>query len=178
MRLFVAIDIPAGVRENLGALLDRLRPAAKLNWTTVERLHITTKFIGEWPEDRIEEMKRLLHGMDAAGAFEIGITGLGWFPHSRNPRVLFAGVQGGEPLQALAQATEQATHRLGIPLEERAYSPHLTLARVRDRVPLEALKRAIDALESTAFGTFRAQAFHLYLSSAGRYTKLAEFRLV
>jgi 2'-5' RNA ligase len=177
MRLFVAIDIPSGVQQKLGALLSHLRPAAKLAWTTVERLHITTKFIGEWPEDRLDEMQLALRSVNPEGAFEIAIAGLGWFPNARNPRVLFAGVKGGERLNALARATEEAVLRLGIAAEKRAYSPHLTLARIRDRMPLDALKRAIGALESTDFGMFRAQAFYLYLSSAGRYTKLAEFPL-
>jgi RNA 2',3'-cyclic 3'-phosphodiesterase len=178
MRLFVAIDIPADAQMALGALLNHLRPTAKLSWTSVDKLHITTKFIGEWQEDRIEEMKQSLEGMDRTGAFEVTIAGLGWFPDARNSRVLFAKVDGGEPLRSLAKATEGAAHRLGIPAETRACSPHLTLARVRDRVSLDALKRAIDALASTDFGTFRAQTFYLYLSSAGHYTKLAEFSLV
>jgi 2'-5' RNA ligase len=177
MRLFVAIDIPARVQETLSTLLDRLRPLAKLSWTTVDHLHITTKFIGEWPEDRLEEMKRALAEMKQAGQFEIEIAGSGWFPNARNPRVLFAGVHAGEPLNALARATVDSVHRLGVAQEVRPYSPHLTLARIRDHVPLDALRQAIAAVESTSFGVFRAKSFFLYLSRAGRYTKLAEFPL-
>jgi len=178
MRLFVAIDIPAGVQETLGALLNRLRPTAKLAWTTVERLHITTKFIGEWPEERMEEMKAALAGVDRPGAFEIAIQGLAWFNNGRNSRVLFADVKAGEPLHALARATEETVHRLGIEVGKRAYSPHLTLGRMRDPVPLDDLNRAIDGLASTDFGVFSATSFYLYQSSAGRYTKLAEFSMV
>jgi len=183
MRLFTAIEIPAPVKDHLRGLLDHLRPAAKppvakLSWTRVEDLHITTKFIGEWPEQRLEEMKLALAKVGSIGAFDIAIRGLGWFPNpSPHPRVLWAGVIAGSPLQALAHATESAVHALGVAKENREYSPHLTLARIREGAPLEALHRAIDSLPSCDFGSFRATGFHLYLSAAGRYTQLAAFSI-
>ena len=177
MRLFAAIDLDAEVRNKLAELLKRLRPLAKLSWTTPDRMHVTTKFIGEWPEDRLEEMKRTLASVGSPGCVEIEISHLGWFPNSRHPRVFWAGVHGGEPLQSLAHATEEAVFELGVPREERAYSPHLTLARIRESVPVDALQKEIDALGAIRFGMVQACAFHLYLSHAGRYTRLAEFPL-
>lgn len=182
MRLFTAIDIPGEVQENLRILLERLRPTAKLSWSAIEKLHITTKFIGEWPEERLEEMKAALRTMTAKGGIEIGVRGLGWFPNIRNPRVFWAGVEGGEELKSLARETEQAVHTIGVPVEDREYSPHLTLARIRERVPharlhMDALIRMIGSIASTDFGSFRARAFYLYLSRAGQYSKLAEFGL-
>ncbi len=178
MRLFTAIDIPGGITGKLGALVDRLRPKAKLSWTSVEKMHITTKFIGEWPEDRLDEMKRTLAGVRATGGIEIAIRGLGWYPNARDPRVFWAGIEAGEPLRSLAKATDQAVHAIGVPFEDREYSPHLTLARIRKRVSLNALRRDVEAVESTDFGSFRATDFYLYLSRAGAYTKLAGFALV
>jgi 2'-5' RNA ligase len=177
MRLFTAIDIPGEVQSHLRALLDRLRPAAKLGWSTVEKLHITTKFIGEWPEDRLEEMKAALGKVVAPGEVRIAVRGLGWFPNPRNPRVFWAGVEGGDQLKSLARATEQAAGAIGVPVEDREYTPHLTLARVRDRVPLDALVRTNGSLTCTDFGSFPARSFYLYLSRAGQYSKLAEFAL-
>jgi 2'-5' RNA ligase len=177
MRLFTAIDISGEVRDNLRALLHRLRPAAGLKWSPVENLHVTTKFIGEWPRERLEEMKQTLARIPTPGAIEIAIRGLGWFPNSKSPRVFWAGVHAAAPLSALVAATDLATAKAGVPSETRPYSPHLTLARIRDRVPLDALAKAIAALGSDDFGSFRAAAFFLYLSSAGKYTKLAEFPL-
>src|SRR5712691_7491908 len=167
MRLFTAIDISEEVKDNLRALLHRLRPAAKLQWSPVENLHVTTKFIGEWPQERLEEMKQTLSRVPTPGAPDIAVRGLGWFPNSKSPRVFWAGVHGAEPLAALAAATELATANAGVPSETRPYSPHLTLARIRDRVPLEALRKAITALGSEDFGSFRASAFFLYLSAGG-----------
>ena len=178
MRLFTAIDIPEDVVEALRALLNRLKPLAKLSWSRVENLHITTKFIGEWPEERLDEMKRSLAATPAPGPIEITVRGLGWFPNERRPRVFWAGVEGGEPLRALANATEQAVTQLGVPVEERPYSPHLTLARIKHAVPLNALRAALESLPSGCgfdFGSFQASGFFLYLSANGRYTQLARF---
>jgi 2'-5' RNA ligase len=178
MRLFTAIDIPEDVMEGLRSLLKRLMPLARLSWSRVENLHITTKFIGEWPQERLEELKRALAATPAPGPIEIAVRGLGWFPNQRRPRVFWAGIDGGEPLRELAQATEKAVARLGVPAEKRAYSPHLTLARIREAVPLDGLRGALEALPSECgfdFGSFRASSFFLYLSANGRYTQLARF---
>jgi 2'-5' RNA ligase len=190
MRLFTAIDLPENVEAHLADLIARLRPLSgaahgpndkKLSWTRAGNLHVTTKFIGEWPEQRLEEMKRALRSVGSAGPIAITIRGIGWFPNARNPRVLWAGIQAGEPLQSLAHATEAAVHSIGVAKEDREYSPHLTLARIRERVPqrssLDPLRAAATELESAEFGGFRAIAFYLYLSAGGRYTKLAEFGL-
>jgi 2'-5' RNA ligase len=96
--------------------------------------------------------------------------------------VLFVGVKAGPALAELAAATEEATTALGVPRDNRAFKPHLTLARIKDTsVPLAPLRQAISKLESTDFGVFCAQAFHLYRSAPGPagsiYTQLAEIRL-
>jgi 2'-5' RNA ligase len=179
MRLFTAIDIPDELRERLRELLARWKPLARIHWSPVANLHITTKFIGEWPEARVEEIKIALHAMAPMGAFDISVHGMGWFPDNRRPRVLWAGIEGGEALGKLAHATEQAVAALGVPVEERVYSPHLTLARIREAVPLNALIGAVShARESAAdFGAFRATEFFLYLSAGGKYTRMEAFSL-
>jgi RNA 2',3'-cyclic 3'-phosphodiesterase len=105
------------------------------------------------------------------------VRGLGWFPNARNPRVLLAGVTAGEALPRLARAIDAALHSIGVPKDDRDYSPHLTLARIRDHAPLDALRKAVDSAEDTEFGSFVADEFYLYLSAAGKYTKLAQFGL-
>jgi RNA 2',3'-cyclic 3'-phosphodiesterase len=180
MRLFVAIDIPAEIKDALRCFVSRLRPTAKIGWSPVDNLHITTKFIGEWPEPRLDEMKRALASMPVAGAIDITVKGVGWFPNARRPRVFWAGVERGELLWALAQATEQAAVKLGVPIEQRDYSPHLTLARIREAVPLDHLHQTIAALPAGCgfdFGSFSATQFFLYLSAGGKYTQLAGFPL-
>ena len=180
MRLFAAIDIPADVTEALRAFVDRLRPTAKIAWSPVENLHITTKFIGEWPEPRLDDMKWTLASVPVRGAIEITVKGVGWFPNSRRPRVFWAGVNGGEPLRTLARATEQTLAPLGVPVEEREYSPHLTLARIREAVALDRLRATIESFPAGCgfdFGFFKATQFFLYLSAGGKHTQLAGFPL-
>lgn len=174
MRLFTAIDLPPEMLEKLGQFLSRLRPLAKLRWTAVENLHITTKFIGEWPEARLDEMKMALRGVVQNGSIDIAVHGVGWFPDQRRPRVFWAGVDGGEPLSALAQATEGAVSKLGVPVEPRPYSPHLTLARVKDAVKTDGI---VSAAGNPDFGGFQPASFFLYLSLNGKYSKLEEFAL-
>jgi len=159
----------------LRALLNRLRPMAKLQWSPVENLHITTKFVGEWPEDRVEDMKQALSQVASPGPFEIHVSRLGWFPNASHPWVFWAGIESGDSLLTLAQATEEALAKIGVPKDDRPYSPHLTLARVKDRARLDALHKGIEATRSTDFGVFRPAEFFLYLSSGGKYKKLAAF---
>jgi 2'-5' RNA ligase len=173
MRLFTAIDLPPHMLDLLGHFLARLRPLAKLRWTAVENLHITTKFIGEWPEARIDEMKTALNGVRSP-AINIAVRGVGWFPDARRPHVFWAGTEAGEPLAALAHATDEAVAKLGVPRETRVYSPHLTLARIKDQ---EAVDAFLKAAGNPDFGAFQASSFFLYLSLNGKYSKLAEFPL-
>ncbi len=180
MRLFTAIDIPSDLTEALRSFVSRLRPTAKISWSPVENLHVTTKFIGEWPEQRLEEMKRALASVPVAGAIKVTVKGIGWFPNERRPRIFWAGVDGGEALRTLARATEEAVAELGVPVEKRDYSPHLTLARIRETVALDRLQQTLQSFPSGCgfdFGSFGATQFFLYLSAGGRYTRLAGFPL-
>jgi 2'-5' RNA ligase len=179
MRLFTGIELPAEILRNLEGLMDALRPAARLKWSPIDNFHLTTKFIGNWPDERLEEVVAALRGLPARPAIEIAIGGLGWFPNPRAPRVFWAGVKAGEELAQLARDTDKVLAPCGIPPESRAFSPHLTLARIKEPVPLGDLRQAIAGLESDDFGRFTACRFHLYRSelrpSGSLYTKLAAF---
>ena len=179
MRLFTAIDIPVELKQRLRAFVDRLRPAAKVTWSPVENLHVTTKFIGEWPEASLTRLKTALAALPKPGSFEICVHGIGWFPNPRNPRVFWAGIEVSEALRKLAADTEETTAALGVPREDRGFHPHLTLARRRDPAPLDKLRQILETLspDSTDFGRFSAKSFFLYLSAGGKYTKLQEFPL-
>ncbi len=177
MRLFTALDIPGEITARLRAFVDRLRPAAKLTWSPMENLHVTTKFIGEWPESRLHEIMDALATVPPPGRVEIGIRGVGWFPNAQNPRVFWAGVESAPVLQTLARDTEQAVAKLGVPVEDREFHPHLTLARRRDTAPLERLRSVLGIVNPPDFGVFRPTSFFLYQSAGGRYTRLKEFPL-
>jgi len=178
MRLFTAIDLPPEILGRVAELITQLRPSARIRWSPVENLHITTKFIGHLPDERLAEVNSALASLSPRQPIEIRIAGLGFFPNAKSPRVFWAGVQGGPALAALAQGTDRALTRFVEP-EARAYSPHLTLARIKEPGPLAALHKKIQALAEPEFGSFVADRFYLYLSKPGPggsvYTKLSEF---
>jgi 2'-5' RNA ligase len=179
MRLFTAVDIPPDVIRRLDRLVSELRPTARIAWSPVANLHITTKFIGEWPEARADELIQALRGLSRREPIPIEVHGLGFFPNPRAPRVFWAGVHAPGALGELALETDRALARLGVPSESRAFSPHLTLARIKTPVTLEELHKAIAALASTDCGAFTVDRFFLYRSkltpSGSIYTKLSEF---
>jgi 2'-5' RNA ligase len=181
MRLFTALDLPPEVVRTLDALLDRLRPAARIKWSPPANLHVTTRFIGAWPEERLLDLRAALAGLPNYPPIPIRIRKLGFFPNPHSPRVFWAGVEASPDLAALAVATDRALDPLGLKPEGRPFSPHLTLARIKERVPLQKLGEAIAALPSLDFGGFSADRFFLYQSRPGPagsvYTKLAEFPL-
>ncbi len=181
MRLFTAIDLPPEVVRKLDQLITSLKPSARLHWSPARNLHITTKFIGEWPEARQAELVQALAALEPNEPISIQVRSLGFFPNPRAPRVFWAGVHAPPSLAELARQTDRALHRLGVPLETRPFSPHLTLARIKEPLPLDRLHSSLAALPSTEFGAFTASSFHLYQStlnpSGSVYTRLAEFPL-
>jgi 2'-5' RNA ligase len=181
MRLFVGLDVPSEMRRNLELLLHLLRPKADIQWSPMGNLHLTTKFIGEYPDGDLGQLRSALELVYRPGPLKIAIRGLGWFPNPHHPRVFFAGIDAPEGFARLAAETEQACETLGIPAENREFHPHLTLARIRRPTDLAGLRKAVAELPSQDFGAFTATAFHLYRSElrpgGSLYTKLASYPL-
>jgi RNA 2',3'-cyclic 3'-phosphodiesterase len=179
MRLFTAIDLPSEILLRLERLLSALRSEALINWSPLDNLHITTKFIGSWPDERLEELNAALASLPPRGPFEIELKNLGWFPNPRRPRTFWIGVHG-EALHQLARDTEELLVPLGIARETREFSPHLTLARIKTPVPLQRLMATVDEMQPAALGHFSPASFALYRSDPGSnasiYRKLREYR--
>ncbi len=180
MRLFTAIDLPQEILLRLERLVAALRPEALIKWSPLDNLHITTKFIGEWPEARMEELHEALAEVAPRASFEVEVRQLGWFPNERSPRVLWAGVDGGAALSTLASETEKRLISLGVPAEDREFSPHLTLARIKSPVPLRALRQKVQELQPAPVGKFLVSQFTLFRSDPGSnasiYRKLREYK--
>ncbi len=180
MRLFTGIALAPGVQNTLAGVLRDLRPLAALNWSPVENLHITSKFIGQWPEERLGELQAALGGMHPETGFEVSIARFGYFPNPHRPHTLFAGVHAGAGLAELAGRIDEALEPLGVARETRPYAPHLTLARIKQQ-NIRALREHIAKMTNFDFGTFPVTEFHLYLSkpaSTGSvYTPLSSYAL-
>ncbi len=137
IRSFVAIELDAGIQEALGQLERRLKqaPLGRLGrWVAPECIHLTLKFLGDVPAERVPEIAQAIKMASAGTApFEIAVAGLGCFPNATRARVIWVGIE--EPSGALASlqaALERELARLGFKPEGRGFTPHLTLARVRD----------------------------------------------
>jgi len=177
LRLFVAVDVPEEVKDNLRSATARFRdriPGAR--WTNTDAWHVTVKFLGTtWP--RLVEEVRATVGAVAGeqGRFETALTDLGAFPSPTRARVLWAGLADEDGRFAeLAASLDRALEEHFDP-EQRAFTPHLTLARL---VPPRNLREFVPDLVGTnvASERFAAAALVLYrshLSPAGaRYEPL------
>jgi 2'-5' RNA ligase len=182
MRLFIGIALAPNLADRLSEVLNELRPAASIAWSPVENLHITSKFIGEWPEHRLTEVTSALGSVAVAAPFAVTLAGFGFFPNPHQPHSFFAGVHAEAALNELAAAIERALVPLGVRPETRPYRPHVTLARIRRTSDIRALREHVAATPDFHFGGFDVSAFHLYLSTPGEsrslYTKLATYDLM
>ncbi|MDK3073691.1 RNA 2',3'-cyclic phosphodiesterase [Sedimentitalea sp. JM2-8] len=179
MRVFVAIDIPEQVRAELEALQSELTIGRSV---PSDNLHLTLCFLGEQPEQAVEEAHLALSVLRAA-AFDLQLAGVGSFGN-RAPRVIFADVARNADLAALEQRIARSLRRAGLQFEKRRFRPHVTIARLPRAVPPSELAMARDFLaDHAAFkgSPFRVADFRLYRSvltpRAALHDTLACYRL-
>jgi 2'-5' RNA ligase len=138
IRLFIAIELPDKVKRELMALQQRLavEPSAGIKWVSPQGIHLTLKFLGWVAPNRVEDIKTAIaEAVKPFAPFEVGLSGLGGFPNLRRLNVVWCGLTGDvSRLGDLQQSIEQHVSPLGYPTENRAFSPHLTLARLREDV--------------------------------------------
>lgn len=132
-RLFIAMELPADVRQELAAVQQRLaRRAPGLRWVAADQMHLTLVFLGETPDERQAGVQQ---AMDAAVAgvppLELALGNLGTFGRPEAPRVIWVALQGPPALAALQARLAGACAALGIPADPRPFTPHLTLGRAR-----------------------------------------------
>ena len=183
MRLFVALEVPAAVRENLASLLQTLRAVSpQTRWVRLENLHVTLKFIGEVPQTKLAGIRDALSGVRSKQLVTLDFRGLGFFPNEKHPRVFWAGIVASPNLKTLAADIDGATEKLGIPREQRPFSPHLTLARFGSPGLPEKLRAAIQENAARELGSLRTSQFHLIESklqpSGAEYTTLESLPFV
>lgn len=158
IRLFTAIEIPETVRTRLSFLQGGV-PGAR--WSPAENLHLTLRFIGEVDEAQASDIDDMLAAIKAP-AFQLTLRGAGEFG-GRDPHALWIGVAPSEPLMRLAAKIESALQRMGLAPETRKYSPHVTLARLRD-APLAKVREFLNAQATFDSGPFPVRRFGLYSS--------------
>jgi len=171
IRAFIAFDLSPEIQKRLDEVSRQLMTvlgASSLRWTPVQNIHLTLKFLGDVSTANLEILKKIMQSeAGRVEAFEISVGQIGAFPSASRPRVLWAGVQAPEQLAALQKSLENEIALVGYPPEERAFSPHLTLARVtRTASPgdLRKVREAIEKSQVGLLGTVRVDAMHLYRS--------------
>ena len=136
LRLFVACELPAEMKAALSSLQEALRKkgAPRVRWVRPEGIHLTLKFLGAVPQDKVAAIcEALAPTVQGIPPLALSLAEVGTFGDRRGPRVIWVGMQGDlEPLARLQQRIEKALEPLGFPPERRAFSPHLTVARVPD----------------------------------------------
>lgn len=188
LRLFFAVPVPAEARDRVGELIDLVQHevgdgTARIRWVRVEGLHLTLRFLGPTPEDRVAPLEASADALARTAApFKVQLSGGGAFPTLARPRSLWVGVrEGADRLANLADGLTEAAGACGLVLDTRPFAPHLTIGRT-DGLRLgpmaaRALEHAADGLEVG----FRVESFMLFRSFLGggpaRYEALHEARL-
>ena len=170
MRLFIGVEMNQSVQEATRDVIDdlrarsaRLAPRAKITWSAPERLHVTIRFIGEADETKARAIRSALGPTIDAPVFDVTVEGVGAFPPKGPPRVFWAGLADGRTgLLEVEHAVSQRLETL-VPAEDRPYSPHLTLARVKEPA---GLSRAtlLEGLTERHFGTVHVDTITLFES--------------
>jgi 2'-5' RNA ligase len=171
VRLFVALEIPAAVRDNLAALIEDLRNLSsrladkRPRWVRPENLHVTLKFIGEVAPGKLDGIREALSAVRSSAPLDLHYRGLGF--------------QATPNLPSLAADIDRALETQDVARERRTFAAHLTLARFEPPGLHEKLRAAIQTSGEREFGSFQARQFHLIESrlnpSGAAYTTLATF---
>ena len=165
IRAFIAVNLAASVTEEIAKVQPILQEAkGDIRWTRVEGLHLTLKFLGDIARGQVELiLKALGTVLCERSPLRILAQGLGVFPNVRRPRILWVGLRG-EGLQELSTAVETALMPLDFPPEERPFTPHLTLGRVRSLRGWERVLAVVKEYEHVHFGESMVNQVTLYQS--------------
>ncbi|MEJ2263407.1 MAG: RNA 2',3'-cyclic phosphodiesterase [Anaerolineales bacterium] len=171
IRSFIAIDLPPKIQTRLENISDQLQERLEgvpVRWVPVGNIHLTLKFLGDVSESNLEVLKDVLQTVVSGHpTFEISVGGLGAFPKSKRPRVIWIGIEAPQDLSVVQRNIEAETTRLGYAPEKRPFSPHLTLGRVSRNAKSRDIRQVAEVLKSYKvgyLGVARIEAVHLYRS--------------
>ena len=158
-RLFVAVDLPSEIKKEIGTISFGL-PGAR--WIPADQLHLTLRFIGEVDGNLFKDIKEMLSSVTTE-PFAMRLKGVGHFPPRKRPRVIWVGIEANDSLLRLRGKIESVLVRRGLEPEGRKYSPHITVARLKDTPAVKA-GNFIAANGLFASPSFTVQEFLLYSS--------------
>jgi len=185
MRTFIAIEIPGEIKEEMAKIQEQLKHSSAVDagWTRPEGIHLTLKFLGEAPEANVPEIMNVLTGiMVGVETFSLDLAGVGTFPNPASARVVWVGI-GGETdrLLKLQAEVEDGMARLGFERENRKFTPHLTLGRIKYIRSRKAWLGALEIVKDIRFPSFVVNAISLMKSelkpSGAAYTELGKIEM-
>jgi RNA 2',3'-cyclic 3'-phosphodiesterase len=166
-RVFIAIQTPVELQQVLGDIQSAFQSASlPLRWVNSSHLHITLVFLGEITADQLDNVSQaMIQAVTGISPFTVEALSLGCFPRPSQPRVLWMGLY--DPSQTLAQLYQQLTtalQDLGFAGEDRAFHPHITLARIRKPTQCPEFCSQLSAYYNRPFGPIPVEAVHLFES--------------
>lgn len=157
LRTFIAIELDQELRQKLADVQSRLRrevPSQAVRWVRPEAIHLTLKFLGDTSQEQVQQVKEALApAAQEVSPFAFTVGGVGCFPNTRRPRVVWLGLH--EPtgaLRRLRDAVETQVAPLGFPTEKRPFSPHLTLGRVHRHASSSDVRALGEIIAASAVG--------------------------
>lgn len=167
IRLFIAIQISEDVRDKLSKFVDALKKFNdKITWTAPENIHLTMKFFGDVPIKDVETVKGIMSdAVKKYSPFEISVKGAGVFPNEKNPRVIWAGVEKGKDVVGkIYTDLGEGLAAAGFSKEERKFTPHLTVGRVKYIKDLNGFSQLISEHKEDLFGNVNVEDIELVKS--------------
>jgi 2'-5' RNA ligase len=155
MRLFIAVEIPDEIKKNIVELINELKKVeASIKWVEEKNLHITLKFLGSVEDKDLEKLISMVSKtVEDFGGFKVNFSGMGTFPEGKAPRVVWVGTtEGGETLVKLADGLENSLSPAGFRSEQRAFKPHLTIGRIKEKKGVDKLKVKMALIKNPKFG--------------------------
>ena len=183
IRCFIAVNLPDEVRKSLSGVISELRKSrADVKWVSAENIHLTLKFLGGTEESVVPGIRQCLSKkLSLYRPFYIKIAGIGCFPSEKRPRVIWIGMEGSAVLSEIQKDIDGEISKFGFAPEDRPFSPHLTIGRVRSTRNLTDLTRYFDGFKAADFGEFEVRSIHIMKSdlkpAGAEYSSLAEILL-
>ena len=187
IRAFIAVELPSFLKEELGRIESILKAGntTPVKWVDFENIHLTLKFLGDIESSRVGEIiEGIKNACVGISPFELKIKGLGVFPNPARTRIAWVGlIDSTDELSLLQRNIESEMEKLEYERETRKFSPHLTLARVRDQATPDERKRFGNLVTATAFSSERitvnsVSLMQSHLTRQGAlYTCLGSIRL-
>lgn len=182
IRTFIAVEAPSEIKKTAAEIQSHLQSRFRLtaSWTIPEGMHLTLKFLGDTPADKVEAIADALNeGIAGIPPFELTLSGPGVFG-GRNPKVLWLGMAESQEIISLQKRVEDALRQFGFPKDDRPFHPHLTLARIKAPAGTAEMVKYLPSVETNPikFSVGHVIMFRSDLKPAGPvYTELAVIKL-